>query len=107
MTGAGMNHSLSRSQPITAASGRAFQHSESTFVSRRKKLICAAAVNRPDILQRKGAYNPPPGTSDKIYRGDYAAVPHMTFVRADNSLHFIMLDQPAQLDAALNAFLMQ
>jgi putative PIG3 family NAD(P)H quinone oxidoreductase len=26
--------------------------------------VAAAAVNRPDILQRKGAYNPPPGTTD-------------------------------------------
>ncbi|MDE2135206.1 MAG: alpha/beta hydrolase [Alphaproteobacteria bacterium] len=47
----------------------------------------------------------PPGTSDKIYRGDYAAVPHMTFARADNSLHFVMFDQPAQFNAALDAFL--
>ncbi len=26
--------------------------------------VAAAGVNRPDVLQRKGAYNPPPGTSD-------------------------------------------
>ena len=26
--------------------------------------VAAAGVNRPDVLQRKGAYDPPPGTSD-------------------------------------------
>ncbi|MCC6467708.1 MAG: NAD(P)H-quinone oxidoreductase [Alphaproteobacteria bacterium] len=26
--------------------------------------VAAAGVNRPDVLQRKGMYNPPPGTSD-------------------------------------------
>src|SRR5215470_10577195 len=26
--------------------------------------VAAAGVNRPDVLQRKGGYNPPPGASD-------------------------------------------
>ena len=26
--------------------------------------VAAAGVNRPDVLQRKGMYNPPPGTTD-------------------------------------------
>ena len=26
--------------------------------------VAAAGINRPDVLQRKGAYNPPPGASD-------------------------------------------
>ena len=26
--------------------------------------VYAAGINRPDVLQRKGAYAPPPGTSD-------------------------------------------
>jgi pimeloyl-ACP methyl ester carboxylesterase len=47
----------------------------------------------------------PPGATDGQYRGAYAAVPHMAFVLATKSLHFIMLDQPAQFDAALDAFL--
>jgi pimeloyl-[acyl-carrier protein] methyl ester esterase len=47
----------------------------------------------------------PKGATDGTYRGAYAGVPHMTFVRADNSVHFVMLDQPAQMDAALDAFL--
>jgi pimeloyl-[acyl-carrier protein] methyl ester esterase len=49
----------------------------------------------------------PKGMTDGMYHGHYAAVPHMTFVRADNSLHFAMFDQPAQFDAALDAFLAQ
>ncbi len=47
----------------------------------------------------------PSGTTDKIYRGAYAAAPHMTFGRADNSLHFIMFDQPSLFNNALEAFL--
>jgi pimeloyl-[acyl-carrier protein] methyl ester esterase len=47
----------------------------------------------------------PAGTTDKIYRNAYATAPHMTFVRAVNSLHFIMFGQPAQFDAALDVFL--
>jgi pimeloyl-ACP methyl ester carboxylesterase len=49
----------------------------------------------------------PKGATDAMYRGLYASVPHMTFARADNSLHFVMLDQPAQFDTALDAFLAQ
>ncbi|MCK5189683.1 MAG: alcohol dehydrogenase catalytic domain-containing protein, partial [Methylococcales bacterium] len=26
--------------------------------------VCAAGINRPDIMQRKGLYPPPPGASD-------------------------------------------
>src|SRR4026208_149567 len=29
-----------------------------------RTLLAAAGVNRPDILQRRGAYPPPPGASD-------------------------------------------
>ncbi|HEY1632790.1 MAG TPA: alpha/beta hydrolase [Rhizomicrobium sp.] len=46
-----------------------------------------------------------PGSTGTMYRGAYAAVPGMSFVEAKNSLHFIMLDQPVQMDAALDAFL--
>jgi pimeloyl-ACP methyl ester carboxylesterase len=47
----------------------------------------------------------PAGASDAIYRAAYASVPHMTFVPVSNSLHFVMFDQPAQFNAALDAFL--
>lgn len=47
----------------------------------------------------------PKGTSDMMYRGAYAPDKSMAFVLATDSLHFIMLDQPAQMDAALDQFL--
>ena len=47
----------------------------------------------------------PAGAMDPFYQGLYAPVPHKTLIRIDNSRHFIMLDQPAQFDAALDAFL--
>ena len=49
----------------------------------------------------------PKGNSDAMYHGAYAAAKSLTFVRADNSLHFVMFDQPAQFNAALDAFLAQ
>lgn len=47
----------------------------------------------------------PKGATDGQYRGAYSAVPKMSFVLVTDSLHFIMLDQPKQFDAALDAFL--
>jgi pimeloyl-ACP methyl ester carboxylesterase len=49
----------------------------------------------------------PKGATDAMYHGAYAAVKGMTFVPANNSLHFVMLDQPAQFNTALDAFLAQ
>lgn len=45
------------------------------------------------------------GAMDGFYQAAFAAVPQKTLIRIDDSLHFIMLDQPAQFDAALDAFL--
>ena len=42
---------------------------------------------------------------DGLYRNAYAAAPHVTLVRVDNSYHFIPLDQPAAFDAAVQTFL--
>jgi pimeloyl-[acyl-carrier protein] methyl ester esterase len=47
----------------------------------------------------------PPGVSDQMYRTAYAAAPSVKVVEIAPSLHFIMLDQPAKFDAALDAFL--
>lgn len=47
----------------------------------------------------------PKGATDAQYSGAYAAVLKMKFVLVTNSLHFIMLDQPKQFDAALDSFL--
>lgn len=49
----------------------------------------------------------PKGGADQMYRGTYAALKTMTFVPVTNSVHFVMLDQPAQFNAALDAFLAQ
>jgi pimeloyl-[acyl-carrier protein] methyl ester esterase len=51
------------------------------------------------------AMGAPQGTTGAMYRSAYATVAGMTFVEAKNSLHFVMLDQPAQFDAALDLFL--
>ncbi len=47
----------------------------------------------------------PQGAMDARYQASFAPVPHKTLTRIDNSLHFIMLDQKAQFDTALDAFL--
>ena len=49
----------------------------------------------------------PPGANAKMYGAAYAAVPGIKLVPITNSLHFIMLDQPAQFDAAVDGFLGQ
>lgn len=66
-----------------------------------------AAITTPLILIYPD-YAPlgaPKGATDGLYRGAYSPVPNMSFVLTTNSLHFIMLDQPQQFDAALDAFL--
>ena len=47
----------------------------------------------------------PPGATAPMYAGAYAALPGMKLVPITDSLHFAMLDQPAQFNAALDAFL--
>ncbi len=42
---------------------------------------------------------------DALYKGAYAAMPNVKLVRIDDSRHFIMYDQPAKFDAAVEAFL--
>ena len=42
---------------------------------------------------------------DALYASQFAPVPHKTLVRVDDSRHFIMFDQPAKFDAAIDAFL--
>lgn len=46
-----------------------------------------------------------PETTDGIYRMSFASLPSAQLKRIDNSAHFIMLDQPAQFAAEVNAFL--
>jgi pimeloyl-ACP methyl ester carboxylesterase len=47
----------------------------------------------------------PEAMIDGHYRGQYAPAPHVTFVRIDGSYHFIMLDQPAAFETAVEDFL--
>ncbi len=47
----------------------------------------------------------PAGSADGAYAQFYAMAPQVKRVRIDNSLHFIMLDQPAQFAKALDAFI--
>jgi pimeloyl-[acyl-carrier protein] methyl ester esterase len=47
-----------------------------------------------------------PGATESLYRAQYAAAaPHVAFVQVMNSLHFVMLDQPAPFATALDDFL--
>lgn len=49
----------------------------------------------------------PKGAVDRMYHLTYTGAKTVTFVPVENSLHFVMLDQPAQFNAALDAFLAQ
>lgn len=46
-----------------------------------------------------------PEQIDALYQSAYKPLPNVTLKRIDNSRHFIMYDQPAQFDAALEVFL--
>jgi len=43
--------------------------------------------------------------ADALYKGAYAAAPHMTYVDIGDAAHFVMLDQPEAFAKALNAFI--
>jgi pimeloyl-ACP methyl ester carboxylesterase len=47
----------------------------------------------------------PQAAVDGLYKDSFAALPNKTMVRIDNSLHFIMLDQPDAFAAQVDAFL--
>ena len=42
---------------------------------------------------------------DDLYQGAYKPMPNVMAVRVDGSRHFIMLDQPEKLFAAIDSFL--
>ena len=46
----------------------------------------------------------PAAMADPFYKGAYAAAPHVTYQRVDDSAHFIMLDQPEVFAKAVAAF---
>ncbi len=49
----------------------------------------------------------PAGMMEKVYPALYAAAPTVKLTLVANSQHFVMLDQPAAFDTALDAFLAQ
>lgn len=51
------------------------------------------------------ALQPDPATYEATVRSSYKPMPHVTLIKVDDSKHFIMYDQPAKFDAALEAFL--
>lgn len=46
-----------------------------------------------------------PEQVDALYKQAYSTMPHVTLKRIDDSRHFIMYDQPAAMDQAIEAFL--
>jgi pimeloyl-ACP methyl ester carboxylesterase len=48
---------------------------------------------------------PPPAMAEALWTGEYATLPGVNLVRIDGARHFIMADQPALFDAAVDAFL--
>ena len=57
------------------------------------------------LLYPWAAAGPAKESADALYRAAYAKVPDMTFIDVADSGHFIMLDQPAAFNAALDRFL--
>ncbi|KQO07047.1 alpha/beta fold hydrolase [Sphingomonas sp. Leaf242] len=51
------------------------------------------------------AVGPTKPVADALYRKAYATAPQVTFVDIGDAAHFVMLDQPAAFQAALDAFL--
>jgi pimeloyl-ACP methyl ester carboxylesterase len=51
------------------------------------------------------AVGPTKPAADALYRKAYATAPHVTLVDIGDAAHFVMLDQPAAFQAALDAFL--
>ena len=61
-------------------------------------------VAAPITLLYPSSAGLPAAMADPFYRGAYAAAPHVTYLRVDDSAHFIMLDQPAVFATAVMAF---
>lgn len=48
---------------------------------------------------------PPPAMAEALWTREYSTLPDARVIRIDGSRHFIMADQPAQFDAAVDEFL--
>jgi len=63
-----------------------------------------AGIETPITLLYPSSAGLPASMADPFYKGAYAAAPHVTYVRVDDSAHFIMLDQPEAFAKAVAAF---
>ena len=67
-----------------------------------------ATIKTPMLLlypYDAASQGPDPTKVDAMYHGAYASKPNVTLVRVDDSRHFIMFDQPAKMDAAIEGYL--
>ena len=64
-----------------------------------------AGISTPTVLIYPVAAGEDAATIEAVYKTNYAGKPNITFSPIDNSRHFIMLDQPAAFNAALEAAL--
>ena len=68
-----------------------------------------ASIKTPTLMlyPHDPAFQGPNANTDALYQAQYKAMPNVKLVRIDNSRHFIMYDQPAKFDEAVEAFLKQ
>lgn len=64
-----------------------------------------AAIATPITLVYPWSANLPEDKAGAFYKAEYAKAPNVTFVPVGDSAHFVMLDQPAAFQQALDAFL--
>jgi pimeloyl-ACP methyl ester carboxylesterase len=64
-----------------------------------------ASITTPTVLIYPVAASEDATTTETTYKANYATKPNITFSRIDNSRHFIMLDQPAAFQSALEVAL--
>ena len=64
-----------------------------------------AAIDTPTELIYPVTPGEDAATTEATYKGNYTSKPNMTFHRIDDSRHFIMLDQPAAFQSALESAL--
>jgi pimeloyl-ACP methyl ester carboxylesterase len=64
-----------------------------------------ASIQTPITLVYPWSDALPQEKADAFYHAEYAKAPRVTFVPVADSAHFVMLDQPAAFQAAMDAFL--
>jgi len=64
-----------------------------------------AGIATPITLVYPWSANLPKEKADAFYKAEYAKAPNVTFVPVGDAAHFVMLDQPAAFQAAIDGFL--